>query len=398
MKTSKENMYKDEYMEDYASCDSFDALVEGQKELENASHWVQDVRRMEVLPLDNPMEVELLANDPANRIPKDVLLDTADNAGIMLSYNGQQYCLRDCAMPSLLNTAGISGLGIGRADKVNLATGLTAFLMGCREKSKVLHRCGKVAAILSSQYEVMPISTMLELCEGLGNSFGAMSFRGGMVSHALTVASFRFPEKAKQAAATYAAVTGKTVELTPCIQFRASDTSSMAATLVYSLAGKDISMPLGTVKVSHIPPAERDANGNRVTCLAKFKEEIQNIYAKMETEIPELLADMDAHHIDNPGNAFVGLCKYANIPQRWGGIVEEMIRNDFPGRSGCSMLELFEYLCRITGMAVEDGNDPFSKRVLDLEEGILRIASNKAIWSRYDLPGTVAWSQKKFVV
>lgn len=398
MKMSKENMYKDEYMADYGAYDSFDALVEGQKEMENASQWVQDVRRMEVLPLDNPMEVELLANDPTNHIPKDVLLDTADNAGIMLSYNGQNYCLRDCAMPSLLNTAGISGLGVGRADKVNLATGLTAFLMGCRDRSTVLHRCGKVSAVLSSQYEIMPISTMLEICEELRNSFGAMSFQGGMISHALTVASFQFPEKAEQATATYTAVTGKTVRLTPCIQFRASDTSSMAATLIYSLTGNDISLPLGTVKVAHIPPAERDANGNRVTCLAKFREEVQSIYSKMETDIPALLTDMDAHRIENPGNTFVGFCKYANIPQRWGGVVEETIRNDFPGRSGCSMLELFEYLCRITGMAVEDGNDPFSKRVLDLEEGILRIASNKAIWSRYDMPGTVAWSQKKFVV
>lgn len=57
-------------------------------------------------------------------------------------------------------------------------------------------------------------------------------------------------------------------------------------------------------------------------------------------------------------------------------------------------LSLYEALTEVTAMAIRDGLTPYSSRVLDLEEGISKVSRNKAAWTKYDLPGTVAWTQK----
>ncbi len=395
--------WKDDYFEGFGK-GQFSELKVAQADLEQLSSWDEGVSDLSVLPLENPMEVEIRALEPTNTIPKEVLLDTCDHAGIMLAYEGKEVCLRECAMPSLLNTTGISGLGVGRVNKYQLATGLTAFLSGSREKSKILHRAGKVAAVLSRQYEYMAISQLLDICGDLETTFGTMQFLHGAVSHAQTTAEFAFPDSEQSITAAYNSVmqscgraTGGMI--TPIVQFRASDTSSGAAMLItYLRQPGNILLPLGTIKVSHTPPLEFDANGQRLTCMEKFRQEAGTVFSKMGYDIATLLPKMLDTPIHNPGNCFVGLCKYAGIPQKWGGLVEEDVRLDWEPGSDCTMLDIYESLARVTGLAIKDGFPPYSKRVLDLEEGILKVANNLPSWTKYDLPGTVAWSQniKKF--
>ena len=128
----------------------------------------------------------------------------------------------------------------------------------------------------------------------------------------------------------------------------------------------------------------------------KFREEAALLFSKMEYDIDTELPKMLDTKIDYPGNTFVGLCKYALIPQKWGGLVEEEVRMSYPDGSDCCFLDIYEALASCTAKAVEGGFEPFSQRVLDLEEGISKVLRNRSSWKKYDLPGTVAWSQNTY--
>ena len=392
------------YQDDYLACFTGDAqyadMKQAQAELETESSWEDGVSGFAVKPLATPMDAELVFTDPLNTIPKEILLDTADNAGIMLTYQGKEICLRSCALPSLQTTAGITGPGLGRAEKQDLATGLTAFLASARGSSKVLNRVGKVAAVLSAQYEWMPISSLLEVCDELEQQLGIPRFIGGSVSHALTVAQYEFPDAAQQITADYNNILTaygypQTKMMMPVVEFRASDTSGEAAKLLTYLKTGGVMLPIGGFSVVHIPPKEYHANGLRLTCMDKFRQEAATVYSKMQYDISDSLPKMLETKISYPGNCFVGLCKYANVPQKWGGQIETEIRSNYPDGSDCCFLDIYEALASVTALAIADNYKPYSIRVLELEEGICKVMKNRGSWTKYDLPGTVAWSAVK---
>ncbi len=391
------NIRMDEFCRLFTNAAAYDDLKAAQEELERRTFWEADVTDLSVVSLATPIDAELRANDPKkNPLGRDILIDTVDHSGLMLSYAGKEMCLRGCAIPSLLTTAGINGGGISRTNKDQLAIGLTAFLSGAREKSQIMTRAGKVAAILSAQYEYMPASTLLRIVDGLEQQFGDAVFLGGIVSHSLTVAQFAYPLSSERVTKAYQSVlvaNGRpsNKKLTPIVQLRASDTSGEAAKLITFLKDGNIMLPLGGFKVIHIPPHEYDANGQRLTCMDKFREEAALLFSKLENDISSELDRMLKTPIAYPGNCFIGLCKYALIPQKWGGIVEEDVRASYPDGSDCRFLDIYEGLAACTAEAVKAGYEPCSQRVLDLEEGISKVLHNHSSWTRYDLPGTVSW-------
>lgn len=394
------NIKNDSYWENFTAGE-YPALCDAQQKLEKQTTWTNEVKKISILPLDTPMDVEVEMLDPANKISKEVLLDTAENCGLMISFDGQKECLRDCAMPSLMSTVEIRGVGVFRPEKTQQAIALTALLTGCRTHSKVMTRAGKVSAIVSPKYAEMPISQLLSITDDLDAYLGTPEFISGCVTHSLTVAKFRYPDATKDITAAYSKVLaahGRTLspgeELTPIVEFRSSDTSGEAAKLLtYLQLSPGHLMPIGEgVRVNHVTPLEYDDKGQRISAMDKFEQEAQLIYSRLEYDVNNLIPEMLNTEIFYPANTFVGLCKKARIPQKWGGEVEEEIRRDWPDGSSCTFLDVYEYLTSVTKLALDD-NAPHSQRLLDLEEDIARIAHNKAIWTKYDLPGTVAWVQ-----
>lgn len=391
------SMYEDCYVATFG-CNHYAEMKAEQKKLEAESSWENDVKSMFVTHLEDPMDAIAKSTAPSNSIPREILMDTVENTSLILNYNGKEACLRDCAMTSLLTTAGESGNGFNRVSSKNQAVCLTALLTGCRERSSILTRAGKVSAVLSSRYEYMPISELLDICDGLERSFGRAEFIGGEVNHSMTVAQYRYPQAAKTATAAYnaalAAVGRSSGEVIPVVEFRSSDTSGESATLLTYLQIRPGHLfPIGEgVKVAHIPPLEFDGNGNRMTCMNKFRQESEVLFSKLEYDITVIIPKMLDVKIDYPANTFIGLCKYALIPQKWGGLIEEEIRADWPDGSDCTFLDIYEALTQATAYAIKDGLKPHSARILNLEEGISKVARNQNCWKKYDLPGTVAWS------
>lgn len=393
-------LFEDAYFANF-SRGEYQDLRKAQKELEDNSSWEKDVANISIGALEDAMQAEVRFNDPNNTIPKEILLDTAENCGLMITYDGKEECLRDCAMSSLLSTVGIRGEGVFRPTKYQQSVALTALLTGCRTYSKVMTRGGKVSAIVSQKYEDMPGTELLDITDRLDVYLGTPEFISGCVCHSLTVAKFQYPDAAKDVTDAYQsalAAHGRTLApgetVTPIIEFRTSDTTGEAAKLLtYLQLSPGHLMPIGQgVRVNHVAPYEFDENGIRKTAMQKFSEEAQLLYSKLDYDIKVIVPAMLETPIEYPVNTFIGLCRKAQIPQKWGGLVEEEIRNDWPDGSGCTFLDVYEYLTSVTKKALEE-NTPHSARLLELEEAISRIANNRAIWKKYDLPGTVAWVQ-----
>lgn len=373
------------------------SLKQTQTELENESTWIM-ANELEVEALDTPMDVAVRAMTPTNSIPRDILDDTSDNAKLILHFDGREECLRGCAMPSLLGTAGISGPGVSRSSKPNLADGLSIFLRACREQSQLLYRAGKISAVLSERYQQIPIPAALESCNALEVTFGEAKFLGGSVSHDLTTAKFAFPEAEDMMTAAYqSAIAGfggsAPDSIIPVVEFRASDTSNEATRLLSYLQinHSAVLFPLGEgVKVIHVLPREFKSDGSRLTCLEKFEQEMEALYTKIQDDISDIIPAMAATMIHYPVNAVIGLAKYAGIPQKWGGLAEERAKSEFGDRDA-TFLDIYSMLADCITYALEDYSAE-SRRILALQEGLGKVCQNRNCWKRYDIPGTVSWS------
>lgn len=383
----------------YMETNKLSELIAQQEEMEAGTSWESEVSGFTVHPLLDAMTAWAMSRDPGNSISLETLQDTVANAGLMLEYGGKTACLRSCAMSSLLETAGISGGGISRVGKEALAIGLTAFLSGSRSSSRVMTRLGKVAAIVSSGYEYMPITSLLQIMQKLENTCGKAEFVDGAISHDRTIATFRYPGVSDHFTDVYNRVATAhgypaTKRITPYVQFISSDTSNDAATLITYLGLGNVMVPLDSVRVPHIPPRETRADGTRKKAIEKFSEEVDALFGRLDTDIEAHIDEMLSVNIQHAGNCFVGLAKYARIPQKWGGVIEEEIRSDFPNGSECTFFEIYRALCQCTSVAIDSGLNSNSSRITDMEEGICKVFNNRQSWTKFDLPGTVVWSNQ----
>lgn len=387
-------LYEDEYYRGFGSGE-YEDLKSAQRNLEAESSWEIFEGTMVAEACPSPIDcLEEIAN--GSPIPYEVYADTYDHSQLRLIHGTTKTCIRDCAMPSLIATSGVNGPAhkkmppdrLGR----NISDGLEFY---ARPKNQLLYRGGKISAVLSMDYEIMPISKLLDTCDFMELTFGASEFVAGSLTHSQTFAQWEFPSAAEDISKDYNAVltvagrpSGEL--LIPVVQFLSSDTAMDSATLLtyLKLEGKYL-IPIGKASVKHL----RAKSGT--SRMEQFEEEVSQLFSKLKFDIGELLPKMIATPIRHPANTFIGLCDYANIPQKWGGAIEEELRSDWPDGSDCSFLDIYKALAETTAAAVEEGYTPYSQRVLDLEEGISKIARNTAKWTAYDLPGTVAWNPAK---
>lgn len=395
------NMKLDDFYLSF-STNEYEELKKSQLCMEQDTVWETDVysRTITLSHLESPLDAlgRAIEQEPGIPIPQEILSDTALCTSLLVNYNGKTMCLRECAIPSLRRTAGDNGEAFNRAKPKNIAIALTAWLEDAREKSQIMTRAGKVSAIMSSRYVPMPISELLETCDELQDSFGTAEFVGGSITHSMTSAKFRYPDSAPTVTKAYnevLAAAGRSVgTIMPIIEFRSSDTTNDVASLQPILQlGSGHLLPVGEgVRVRHLNPTEKNAQGERITAMEKFRQESKTLFAKMEYDIKTLFSAMLSVRIDHPRNTFVGLCSNAKIPQKWGGQIEEDFAADWPDGTDCTFLDVYEAITQTTVYALKE-YAAHSQQILDLEDKIYRIAKNQQKWKAYDYPGTVAWGK-----
>lgn len=390
-------MCKNRKKDAYEVCfgpNQYDDLLIELTEIERESYW-REVKFLRVHPLPDNVIFPLSGMD------MEVLEDTAQNTNLMLEADGEIYCLRTTAISGLHDLSGLVGpcfQKLGKRAAYSKQVRADIFNLGIenygRGKSNVLHRCGKVSCVASGQYEALPMLELLDIVDRIQDDLGSAQFLHGGVSHAVTTANFRYAEKADEITDLYKLTLGSrnnlVRSLTPLVEFRSSDTKQEAARLIPQFEaetnyGGKLTIPFGSsVKVVHKRTADRTEQ------MGSFEEEAGMIYAKMQNDIRKVVPKMANTVIHHPGNAVIGLCKYAAIPQKWGGKIEEEVREMYEPDT-CSFLDLYIALTQATALARTDGVSVTSLRMLELEDGISKIAKNSSKWTAFDLPGTVKW-------
>lgn len=379
------DLYKDNYCHFFSGCGNFASFLDTQKEIDSRTSWEKIASGFAIIPV---------IDDNLTDIPSHIITDTRQNMGVMMLYNTpdgsiREACIRTSAMPSLLATARCNGTAITEASNEDFATILTLCAKSCREQSNLMLRAGKISAVFSTRYQYMPISRLLDVICNLEAKYGIPEFHNGTISHSMTACHLDFPEASGQFTEAYnkyltRASKSPHSKLTPVLSFRSSDTSCSAARLdVYLRRSDGAMLPMCNIAVNH--------TGSEGVCMERFERECFSLFNKAETAIDSIIPKMLDTPIHYPANTFISLCKFAHIPQKFGGIVEEELRGLWEDGDDCTFLDIFELLSKVTAVAVRTGSEPLSRSMMNMEDGIAKIARNRAYWTKFDNPGTVAW-------
>lgn len=314
---------------------------------------------------------------------RDLIWDTdeAEGTSLMITTDQQSFLLRDCAMPSLYESAKVSGAALGRLQKKrrqeDLALVLNTCLSEARGGSTVCFRAGKCAAVLSDNYVVMDTMDVVRVAEKtISKNMGKMDFVGGLNTHYYTYMRYELPDKEDEFMKLYeealmnTATSLRGISCMPAVAVSTSDTGYAAATIQPLIKRKTAG---GTAYVHFTKPIKIEHRGAS-SGLEAFESAAEGIFAKFKQTM-ETIKNMANTKIYHPINAIRLMGKRVQLPAKY--ISRAMSIHMSLGTGACSMHDV--YLSFIDAL---DDVDGVSKR-LDLEETIARILSLN--WTDYDL-------------
>jgi|GEM_PF-4852274 len=376
-------MQNDDYMEGF---DTYTDLQESITRMEDNSIWDMDIRTSD-LAITGLNDTPLFADDDADsyHVNRDAMYETLDNGGskTLLTYNGQIFCVRTCAMSGLSERAKIFGSALWQQKPDVVAEILNYGLAVQKGKSIVLRTFDRVTALHSAEkYEIMSISRLLEnTAAALKDQFAAESFMAGSTSHILTMANWIVEDKNLIRTYSQNMVRAGLIDpqdMTPAVKFMTSNTSNSAVRLIpaFMLPGGGFITFGEEIAVPH-----RKENGG----IDAYKEALgSRIYPAFKVTM-EKISTLAKTVINNGPNAVVSVCKAYNIPKKYGDTARETIA-DFTG-NGQDPTTAHDIYYSIF-MAIDDSDaDPGLK--MKLQDSLARAVN--ADWSEHDVKGTVAW-------
>lgn len=116
--------------------------------------------RLVAITSGSKVEEELKQMYADEGLDEDIITDTIINTGLLLKIKNQYYPVRDCAIKSILDRAGISGAGLRRGEKSVYARILNDCLKVAKGEALLRISEGKVSAVLGGDchdYAVLDI-------------------------------------------------------------------------------------------------------------------------------------------------------------------------------------------------------------------------------------------------
>jgi len=129
-------------------------------------------------------------------VDPDLARDTASGGTqLMLTLGKDVYLVRKCAMPSVYESAMISGKSLGLMDPAARSSTLNHCLHVAQGGSTALIRAGKLSALLSDGYVVMDSMRVYETAErAIRNRMGTPDFRSGRITHSYSDMLLELPD------------------------------------------------------------------------------------------------------------------------------------------------------------------------------------------------------------
>lgn len=318
-------------------------------------------------------------------LDEEIVADTARNTGLVLRVKKQYYPVRDCAIRTILDRAGISGSALRRVDKTVYARILNDCLKVAGGDALIHISEGKVSAVLggdSHDYAVLDMEQIFRISvEYLNRHFKGCSYLGGFYEHNMASSLWELSgeDSLLDAYRTELGLHGKTPEeMKPVVRITTSDTGKSGANIypmLLSGANND------TIALGNALRLEHKAGAT----LAMFENQLGLLYGKYQIAIGNLTKLLKIE-IANPANCMQGVMKKLGIPKKLGMEALELFKAQY-GEDPCTAHEIYYGISEILYMLACDGEE--GSRITSMEETIARAFSVK--WQDYDMPGEICW-------
>ena len=355
-------------------------------DLSHNSLWTRcPVNKLHVEPLSGDSS-PLALSDFAPGTSKDAVEDTLRHLGLAIKVNEDRYPVRETAYKSLLDRAKVSGNGLTKLTREELANVLNTFLRHFNSDALILVRDEKVSAVHSgdeADYSVLPIDELLKsLQDKLDGRFPGNIFEEGYSDHALTSASWCLPNQKEDLIGAYAkllAARGKSAmagRLVPGVRFVTSDTGIASAKVSALLMGGQHPIHIGScISVDH----------RHQSSVSDFDKALDQLFAQFGESIARLQHLLEIE-LEYPVNAMTRVCKKLSMPKKAAIEAIAMYEMSYGGGSATAH-DVFLAMQEIPFIMKTQGA-PESK-LLTLEENMARALTLS--WSDYDLAKAVEY-------
>ena len=143
--------------------------------------------RFAELTEDGPIAERIREKCSREGTDEGIIADTISNTGLVLRVRNEYYPVRNCAIRSILDRAGISGCGLRRVSRNVYARILNDCLKVAKGDALLRISEGKVSAVLggdAGDYSVIDAEKLyMHTIDYLNNNFKGVSYLGGFYEH-----------------------------------------------------------------------------------------------------------------------------------------------------------------------------------------------------------------------
>ena len=375
--------------------DGFRGVFVGQEEFleflknigRNSSWNRKKSKDLRLVPLEEDSKVaeQLKKQYSMEGFDKEIIDNTIQNTGLVLRVKNEYYPVRDCAIKTILDRAGISGPALRKVDKNVYARILNDCLKVAGGEALLRISEGKVSAVLGGDchdYAVLDTEQIfLRSVEYLNNNFKECNYLGGFYEHHMTSSLWELSSEDEllEAYREELLLHGKTPEeMKPIVRITTSDTGVSGANIYPMLlsGSRNDTIALGSpLRLEHKSGAT----------LSKFEEQLGMIYGKYQLAIGNLTKLLGIE-IMNPVYCMKSVMKRLGIPKKYGlDAVELFIAQR--GEDPCSAHDIYYGISEILFTLACNGEE--GSKITEMEEKIARALAIR--WKEHDLPGEFPW-------
>ena len=287
-------------------------------EILGKSLWIrQKVRNLRLVPIiaGSTFEKELRSQYTEDGMDDGIITDTIANTALMLKYRGDMLPVRDCAIKSILDRAGIQGSGLRRVERNVYARILNDVLKVTKGEALLRISEGKVSAVLSgdcNDYAILNMEDIfLHTVQYLQEEFEGCRYMAGFYEHDMVSAMWSIDESGLLSAySRELSLLGKTAEdMIPMVRVTTSDTGTCGANIYPMLLnvkdGKSVNLG-SPLKLVH-------KNGST---MADYDAQLKKLYAKYQLAIGKLTELLEVR-IANPVNCMSEVMAKLVIPKKY---------------------------------------------------------------------------------
>lgn len=378
-------VFKDSYRGVFCNQEEFLSCL---KRIGENSYW--DRKKVKSLRLVAMTEDSQMAKDMKEQYANDgldteIITDTIINTGLLLKVKNQYFPVRDCAIKSILDRAGIKGPGLKKVEKNVYARILNDCLKVAKGEALLRISEGKVSAVLGGDchdYAVLDMEQIfLHSVEYLNDHFKGCKYLGGFYEHDMASALWELSgeDELLKAYKKELILHGKAIEdMKPMIRITTSDTGAGGANIYPMLvAGKEnTTINLGEpLRLGH-------RNGTKIS---EFDNQLNMIYGKYQLATGNLIKLLQID-IQYPMNCMKAVMDKLGIAKKYAAEAVELFKAQF-GEELCTAHDLYYGISEILYMLECEGAE--GSRITKMEETIARALSIN--WEAYDIPGEYKW-------